>query len=43
MKVHILEGENFCAKMKDVLVQAWNVPTPMSEEIPETPEIVHNS
>ena len=26
MKVHILEGENFCAKMKDILVKASNLP-----------------
>ena len=43
MKVHILEGENFCAKMKDILTKAWNAPTPMSGEISETPEIVYNS
>ena len=30
MKVHILEGENFYAKIKDVLTQAWNVPFSMS-------------
>ena len=28
MKVHILEGENFCEKMKDISARAWNVPTP---------------
>jgi hypothetical protein len=26
MKVHILEGENFCVKMKDILVKASNLP-----------------
>ena len=32
MKVHILEGENFCAEMKYISAQAWNVPTPMLGE-----------
>ena len=32
MKVHILEGEKFCAEMKDVLAQAWNVPISISGE-----------
>ena len=27
MKVHILEGENFVTKMKNISTQAWNVPT----------------
>jgi hypothetical protein len=37
MKVHILEGETFCAKMKDILEEAWNIPTPMVGErlVPE--------
>jgi BTB/POZ domain len=29
MKVHILEGENFVTKMKNISTQAWNVPPPM--------------
>ena len=28
MKVHILEGGSFCAKMKHISAQAWNIPTP---------------
>ena len=32
MRTHILEGENFYAKMKDVLTQAWNAPISMSGE-----------
>ena len=28
MKMHILEGGSFCAKMKDISARAWNVPTP---------------
>ena len=43
MKVHILEGENFCAKMKDILAQAWSIPILMSGERPGTPKIVYNS
>jgi len=30
MKVHILEGETFCAKIKVISEEAWNVPTLMS-------------
>jgi hypothetical protein len=26
MRVHTLKGEEFCAKMKDISEQAWNVP-----------------
>jgi hypothetical protein len=37
MKVHILEGEIFCAKMGDISAQAWNVP--MLEK-PGTPKAV---
>ena len=43
MKVHILEGENFCAKMKDILAEAWNLPILMSGERPGTPKMVYNS
>ena len=32
MKVHVLEGEEFCAEMKDISAQAWNVPSPMLGE-----------
>ena len=32
MKVHTLQGEAFCAEMKDISAQARNVPTPMSGE-----------
>jgi hypothetical protein len=35
MKVHILEGENFGTKMKNISAQAWNVPPPMLGERPE--------
>ena len=35
MKVHILEGEKFGAKMKVVSAQAWNVPPPMLGKRPE--------
>ena len=28
MKVHILEGEKYCKKLKDISTQAWNVPAP---------------
>ena len=31
MKVHILEGGNFCAKMMDISERAWNVPTHVLE------------
>ena len=34
MKVHVLEGEKFCAEMKDISAQAWNVPSPMLGERP---------
>lgn len=30
--VHIFEGENLCVKMKDIAVEAWNVPFSMSAE-----------
>jgi hypothetical protein len=42
-KVHALEGEKFCAKMKDISEEARNVPTPMSGERPGTPIIVDSS
>lgn len=29
MKMHILEGGNFCAKMREISTRAWNVPTHM--------------
>jgi hypothetical protein len=35
MKVHILEGEKFGAKMKAISAQAWDVPPPMLGERPE--------
>ena len=38
MKVHILEGKSFCAKIGDISAQAWNVP--MWEEKPGTPKAV---
>ena len=38
MKVHTLEGETFCAEMKDISALAWNVPTPMLGERPGTRE-----
>ena len=28
MKVHILEGEKYCGKLRDISTQAWNVPAP---------------
>jgi hypothetical protein len=31
-KAHTLEGETFCAKMKNISEEAWGVPTPMSGE-----------
>ena len=34
MEVHTLQGEAFCAEMKDISAQAWNVPTPMLGERP---------
>ena len=43
MRVHTLEGEDFCAKMKEIAAQAWNVPPPMSGERPESPKIESNS
>ena len=43
MKVHILEGESFCAKMRDISAQAWNVPTSMLADEPGTPRVVQNS
>jgi hypothetical protein len=36
MKVHILEGEKYCEKLRDISTQAWNVPTPAGER-PWTP------
>jgi hypothetical protein len=42
MKVHILEGEEFCAKMKDISEEAWNVPTPMLGERPGIQGVVNN-
>jgi BTB/POZ domain len=35
MKVHILEGEKYCEKLRDISTQAWNVPAP--GERPGTP------
>ena len=37
MKVHALEGEKYCAKMKDILAQAWNVSALPLEERLGTP------
>jgi hypothetical protein len=28
MKVHILEGEKYCEKLRDISMQAWNIPAP---------------
>ena len=42
MKVHILEGEQFYAKMKDVLAQAWNVPISVSGERTTSPKTACN-
>jgi hypothetical protein len=39
MKVHILEGETFCAEMKDILARAWNAPIFISGERPEASRI----
>ena len=33
MKVHILEGENYCKKLRDISTQAWNVPATSPGEI----------
>jgi hypothetical protein len=33
-KVHTLKGEKFCAKMKDITVEAWNLPFWMSHGTP---------
>ena len=43
MKVHILEGENFGAKMKAISEKAWNVTPPMLGERPGIPKMVYNS
>jgi hypothetical protein len=32
MKVHILEGEKYCEKLRDISTQAWNVPAPGERE-----------
>jgi hypothetical protein len=32
MKVHILEGENYCEKLRDISTRAWNVPAPGERE-----------
>jgi hypothetical protein len=38
MKVHILEGEKYCKKLRDISTQAWNIPAP--GERPGTPTTV---
>jgi hypothetical protein len=43
MKVHILEGEKFCAKMRKISEEAWNVPTPMLGERLGAPRVVYSS
>jgi hypothetical protein len=43
MKVHALEGEKYCAKIKDILEQAWNVSALPLEERHGTPGMELNS
>jgi hypothetical protein len=43
MKVHIVEGEIFCAKMKDIAEGAWNIPTPIFGKRPGTPGVAYVS
>ena len=38
MKVHVLEGEKYCEKLRDISTQAWNVAAPTLGERPGTPD-----
>ncbi len=40
MKVHTLEGDKYCEKLREISTQAWNFPTPTLGERPGTPRTV---